>query len=140
MSVQGQVLRLHDWLYKATDGRVGHKMIGVPTLLLRTTGARSGQERANSLVYARDGADYLLVASNGGADKNPAWLFNLRADPEVEIQIGRERQKASARILGPDDPDYGRLWKIVDEGNHDRYSAYQEQTSRLIPVVVVTPD
>ena len=139
MSATGQFLRVHDWVYKTTDGRIGHKMIGVPTLLLRTTGARSGQERTNSLVYARDGADYLLVASNGGADKNPAWLFNLRADPKVEIQIGRECQKASARILGPEDADYGRLWKIVDEANHDRYSAYQEQTSRPIPIVAVTP-
>ena len=63
----------------------------------------------------------------------------MRANPPVEIQIGRERQKANARILGPEDPDYGRLWKIVDEGNHDRYSAYQEQTSRPIPLVVVKP-
>jgi deazaflavin-dependent oxidoreductase (nitroreductase family) len=139
MSATGQFLRLHDWLYKTTDGRIGHKMIGVPTLLLRSTGRRSGQTRTNSLVYAREGKDYVLVASNGGADQNPAWLHNLRAEPQVEIQIGRERQKASARILGPDDPDYGRLWKIVDEGNHGRYSAYQEQTKRPIPLVVVTP-
>ncbi len=139
MSATGQFLRLHERLYKATDGRIGHRMIGVPSLLLRTTGRRSGVTRTNALVYARDGADYLVVASNGGADKNPAWLFNLRADPKVEIQIGRERQKAEARILGPEDPDYGRLWKIVDEANHDRYSAYQEQTERPIPIVVVTP-
>jgi deazaflavin-dependent oxidoreductase (nitroreductase family) len=139
MSATGQVLRLHERLYEATDGRIGHKMIGVPTLLMRSTGRRSGQTRTNALVYARDGADFLVVASNGGSDKDPAWLFNLRADPGVEIQIGRERQKASARILGPDDPDYGRLWKIVDEANHERYSAYQEQTERPIPVVAITP-
>jgi F420H(2)-dependent quinone reductase len=139
MSATGQFLRFHDWLYQRTDGRIGHKMIGVPTLLLRSTGRRSGKTRTNSLVYARDGADYLLVASNGGADNDPAWLFNVRAEPSVEIQIGRERQKASARILGPEDPDYERLWKIVDEANHDRYSAYQEQTERPIPIVVVTP-
>jgi F420H(2)-dependent quinone reductase len=139
MSATGQVLRLHERLYEATDGRIGHKMIGVPTLLLRSTGRRSGQTRTNALVYARDGADYLVVASNGGADRDPAWLFNLRADPDVEIQIGRERQKASARILVPDDPDYARLWKLVDDGNHGRYSAYQEQTERPIPIVVVTP-
>jgi F420H(2)-dependent quinone reductase len=139
MSATGQVLRLHERLYEATDGRIGHKMIGVPTLLLRSTGARSGTTRTNALVYARDGADYVVVASNGGADRDPAWLFNLRADPEVEIQIGRERRGASARILGPADPDYTRLWKLVDEANHDRYSAYQEQTERPIPIVVVTP-
>jgi deazaflavin-dependent oxidoreductase (nitroreductase family) len=139
MSATGQVLRLHERLYKATDGRIGHKMIGVPTLLLRSTGRRSGTTRTNALVYARDGADYLVVASNGGGDSDPAWLFNVRADPDVEIQIGRERQRASARILRPDDPDYARLWKLVDDGNHNRYSAYQEQTQRPIPIVVATP-
>jgi F420H(2)-dependent quinone reductase len=139
MSAMGQALRLHEWLYEATDGRIGHGMIGVPTLLLRTTGRRSGVTRTNALVYARDGADYLVVASNGGADRDPAWLHNLRADPEVEVQIGRGRHEATSRVLGPSDPDYGRLWKIADEKNRDRYSAYQEQTSRPIPIAVITP-
>ena len=139
MSVTSQVLRAHEALYKATDGRVGHKMIGVPTLLLRTTGRRSGATRTNGLVYARDGDDYLVVASNGGADKPPAWLHNLRADPAVEVQVGRDRRKATAREVGPSDPDYERLWKIVNENNSDRYTAYQKMTDRPIPVVVVTP-
>ena len=139
MSVMGQVLRLHERLYKGTDGRIGHRMIGVPTLLLRTTGRRSGATRTNALVYARDGADYLVVASNGGADRDPAWLHNLRANPEVEVQVGRERHKAASRVIKPTDPDYARLWKIVNENNGDRYSAYQKQTSRPIPIVVVTP-
>ena len=139
MSITSQVLRAHERIYKATDGRLGHNMIGVPTLLLRTTGRRSGTVRTNGLVYARDGEDYLVVASKGGADQAPAWLFNLRANPEVEIQIGRERRKGTAREVGADDPDYERLWKIVNENNRDRYSAYQEKTSRPIPVVVLTP-
>jgi deazaflavin-dependent oxidoreductase (nitroreductase family) len=139
MSVTAQFLKLHERLYEATDGRVGHKMIGVPTLLLRTTGRKSGATRTNALVYASDGGDYLVVASNGGADKPPAWLFNLEAKPEVEIQIGRKRQAGSARTLRPDDPDYERVWKIVNENNKDRYTAYQKQTERPIPVVAVTP-
>jgi deazaflavin-dependent oxidoreductase (nitroreductase family) len=139
MSLTGQFLKLHERLYKATDGRVGHKMIGVPTLLLRTTGRKSGQTRTNGLVYANDGGAYLVVASNGGADKPPAWLFNLEADGDVEIQIGRRRQKATATALRPGDPDYERLWKVVNENNHDRYTAYQKQTDRPIPVVRVTP-
>jgi F420H(2)-dependent quinone reductase len=139
MSVMGQVLRLHERLYKGTDGRIGHRMIGVPTLLLRTTGRRSGATRTNGLVYARDGADYLVVASNGGADRDPAWLHNLRAHPEVEIQIGRERWKGKSRVIEPSDTDYERLWKIVNENNRDRYSAYQEQTARPIPVIAITP-
>ena len=139
MSVMGQVLRLHERLYKGTDGRIGHRMIGVPTLLLRTTGRRSGAARTNALVYARDGDDYLVVASNGGADRDPAWLYNLRAKPEVEVQVGRERHKAVSRVIESSNPDYERLWKIVNENNRDRYSAYQEQTSRPIPIVAVTP-
>ena len=139
MSVTSQVLRLHERIYKATDGRLGHRMIGVPTLLLRTTGRRSGQPRTNALVYARDGGDYLVVASNGGADQAPGWLHNLKARPDVEIQVGRERRQAAARIVAPGDPDYDRLWQIVNENNRDRYNGYQQQTSRPSPVVAVTP-
>src|SRR3954470_12354153 len=113
MSVTSQVLKVHEKIYKGTDGRLGHKMIGVPCLLLRTTGRRSGGTRTNGLVYARDGADYLVVPSNGGGDQPPAWLHNLRADPAGEIQIGRERHKGAARIVEPSDADYDRLWKIV---------------------------
>jgi deazaflavin-dependent oxidoreductase (nitroreductase family) len=139
MSVMGQLLRLHEQLYTRSDGRIGHRMIGVPTLLLRTTGRRSGATRTNGLVYARDGNDYLVVASNGGADRPPAWLHNLRANPDVEIQIGRERRKGAARVVEPTDPDYDRLWGIVNANNHDRYRAYQQKTARPIPVIVVTP-
>lgn len=139
MSLTSQVLRVHEMIYKRTDGRLGHNMIGVPTLLLRTTGRRTGATRTNGLVYARDGDDCLVVASKGGADTAPAWLHNLRANPDVEIQIGRERRKATARAVEPGDPDYERLWDIVNENNRDRYSDYQKLTERPIPVVVLTP-
>ncbi|HEX8976147.1 MAG TPA: nitroreductase family deazaflavin-dependent oxidoreductase [Solirubrobacteraceae bacterium] len=139
MSLAGRLLRLHEQLYERSDGRIGHRLIGVPTLLLRTTGRRTGATRTNGLVYARDGEDYLVVASNGGADRPPGWLHNLRANPDVELQIGRERRPGTARIVEPADPDFGRLWRIVNENNHDRYSAYQKQTARRIPVVVIAP-
>lgn len=133
------VLGLHEQLYKRTGGWVGHRMIGVPTLLLRTVGRRSGTIRTNALVYARDGEDYLLVASNGGSDRPPAWLHNLRANPQVEIQVARERRKGTAKVVEATDPDYERVWRIVNANNHDRYTAYQRQTSRSIPVIAVTP-
>ncbi len=139
MSVTSQVLRVHERIYKATDGRIGHGMIGVPTLLLRTTGRRSGATRTNGLVYARDGDDYLVVPSNGGADRALAWLHNLRANPEVEIQIGRKRRPATARVIERSDPDFDRLWNLVNQNNRDRYAAYQEKTARPIPVVALTP-
>jgi F420H(2)-dependent quinone reductase len=139
VSITSQFLRFHEQLYKRTDGRIGHRMIGVPTLLLRTTGRRSGVSRTNGLVYAGDGDSYLVVASNGGADRPPAWLHNLRANPDVGIQIGRKRREATAKAIEPSDPDYDRLWKLVNDNNRDRYSAYQKQTTRPIPVIVLTP-
>lgn len=139
VSITGQILQIHGQLYKRTDGRIGHHMIGVPTLLLKTTGRRSGANRTNSLVYARDGGDYVVVASNGGSDRSPGWLHNLSANPDVEIQIARERRKGTAKVVEPTDPGYDHLWSVVNENNRDRYSAYQKQTARPIPVVVVTP-
>jgi deazaflavin-dependent oxidoreductase (nitroreductase family) len=134
-----QFLRLHERLYIACDGRIGHGMIGVPTLLLRTTGRRSGAMRTNALVYARDGEDLLVVPSNGGADRPSAWLHNVRAKPEVEVQIGRERRPGTARVIERSDPEHERLWRLVNENNRDRYDGYQSQTARPIPVVAVTP-
>jgi len=139
MSVQGQVLRLHQKLYELSDGRVGHHMIGVPCLLMRSTGRRTGAERCNALVYAEDGGEYVLVASKGGADQAPGWYFNVRANPDVEIQIGRERRRAVARTVERGEPDYERLWRLVNDNNHNRYEGYQKQTERPIPLVVLTP-
>jgi F420H(2)-dependent quinone reductase len=133
------LLRVHAKLYEGSDGRIGHRILGVPTLLLRTTGRRSGQIRTNALVYALDGEDYLVVASKGGSDQPPAWLHNLEANPAVEVQVGRERRAGTARVIGQSDPDYARLWKVVNENNRDRYSAYQQQTTRPIPIVAISP-
>ena len=138
-ALTGQVLRLHQRLYVASDGRAGHGMLGVSTLLLRTTGRRSGLTRTNALVYARDGEDYLVVASNGGADQAPAWLHNIRANADVEVQVGRGRRRGVARIVEPSDPDYGPLWRIVNENNRNRYDGYQRKTMRPIPVIAIRP-
>ena len=133
------LLRVHDAIYRTSDGRIGHRVLGVPTLMLTTTGRRSGQPRTNSLVYARDGGDYLLVASKGGSDSPPAWLLNLTAHPQVGVQVGRDRLNGVARVIERSDPDYERVWKLVNDNNKDRYIAYQQQTSRPIPVVAITP-
>ena len=132
-TIQGSFLKLHQSLYERTGGRVGHRMIGVPTLLLRTTGRRSGAQRTNALVYAKDGANYVVVASNGGADNPPGWFFNVSAKPEVEVQVGQSKSAGRARVLQPGDEDYERLWRLVNTNNHDRYDAYQSQTTRPIP-------
>lgn len=132
-------LKAQGFIYERTNGLVGHKLLGVPSLMLRTTGRKSGQTRTNSLSYARDGDRYLVVASKGGSPKAPAWLLNLRAQPEVQVQIGRTRFQATSTEIGPDDPDYARVWKLVNENNSDRYVAYQKKTTRAIPVVALSP-
>lgn len=138
-TVPMDLLSLHQRLYQRTDGRIGHRIIGVPTLLLRTTGRRTGETRTSALVYARHGADYVLVASNGGSDRPPGWLFNIEARPEVDIQVGRSRSSASARIVNADDTSFPSLWKLVNDNNHGRYDRYQAKTGRKIPLVVVSP-
>jgi deazaflavin-dependent oxidoreductase (nitroreductase family) len=134
-------LRLHQLLYERSDGLIGHKLLGGhPALLLRTTGRKSGKPRTNALIYAEDGGRFLVVASKGGSDQAPGWLFNLEADPHVEMQIGRKRRPTTATVIKRDDPDYGRVWKLVNDNNDDRYDAYQRSTSRPIPVVALTPE
>jgi deazaflavin-dependent oxidoreductase (nitroreductase family) len=130
-------LRVHAAVYERTDGLIGHRILGVPSLMLRTVGRKSGQTRTNSLVYARDGERWLVVPSNGGADRPPAWLFNLKANPAVEIQVARTRIPVDAAVIGHDDPDFARLWKLVNDGNGQRFAAYQRKTSREIPVVAL---
>lgn len=138
-ALQTGFLRFHQAVYIATDGRVGHRMIGVPTLLLTSTGRRSGQRRTAALVYAKDADSYVVTASNGGADRPPGWLHNVKAHPEVEVQIGRCRFDARAEPIGPEHPDYDRLWRLVNEHNRRRYEQYQQRTARPIELVRLIP-
>jgi deazaflavin-dependent oxidoreductase (nitroreductase family) len=134
------LLTTHQWLYERTDGWIGHRLLGVATLLLRTTGRRSGAIRTNALNYAEDNGRYVLVASKGGAPTPPAWLLNLQANPSVEAQIARRRIQCNATVLNQEDTDFARLWKLVNDKNSNRYDAYQRKTDRPIPLVVLTPN
>jgi len=137
-SILPQVLRIHDTVYRKTNGWIGHRTLFIPSLLLHTVGAKTGQARTTSLTYARDGDDYLIVASKSGDPKAPGWYHNLRKNPNVEINVGPRRFAVTARPVLPDDPDYSRLWQIVNKNNSNRYTEYQKKTSRPIPVVVLT--
>jgi F420H(2)-dependent quinone reductase len=134
-----QVLRVHDVVYRKTNGWIGHRALGIPSLLLHTVGAKTGKARTTSLTYARDGEDYLIVASKGGDPRAPGWYHNLRKNPNVEINVGPRRFGVTARPVLPTDAEYSRLWQIVNKNNSNRYAAYQKKTSRPIPVVVLTP-
>lgn len=136
----GLFIKAHDAVYQRSGGWIGHRIpFAPPMLLLRSIGAKTGQPRTHSLAYFRDGRDYLIVASNGGAARNPAWYHNLKANPDTEINLGPNRIQVTAQAVLPDDPDYARLFELCDSHNAGRYGAYQAKTSRPIPVVRLTP-
>jgi deazaflavin-dependent oxidoreductase (nitroreductase family) len=135
--------KLHRRVYEL-NGSVGRRFAWIPCLVLTTTGRKTGQRRDSVLVYADDHADdhavgstCVVVASNGGADRPPAWLLNLQADPAVHVQVGNERYDATARVVTPDDADYVRLWKLVNSINGNRYDGYQSKTTRPIAMVAL---
>ena len=122
--------------YVESGGDDGHDWRGVPTLLITTRGRASGLRRRSALIYGRDGDDYVLVASKGGAPNHPMWYLNLVAEPEVEIQVGAEILTATARTATGE--ERARLWATMTRIWPD-YDEYQTRTARLIPVVVVAP-
>lgn len=95
--------------------------------------------RTTSLSYAEDGDSYLVVASKGGGPRPRGLDFNLKASPNVEINIGPNRMPTTARIIGEDQPDYKRLWKLVNDNSANRYDGYQTRITRTVPIIALTP-
>ena len=126
----------HVKAYRETDGEVGYLWNGVPILLLTTTGRRSGQPRTTPLIFARDGNDFLVVASMGGAPQHPKWYLNVEANPQAEIQVKGDHVAVTAHAATPQEKP--RLWQIVREP-WPNYDVYQSRTDRDIPVVILTP-
>ena len=142
-------LRFHKYIYEKSDGRVGKQSGGVPALLLTTTGRKSGLSRTHGLTYCRDRGDLIVVASNGGSDRPPAWLLNLQAGPTVTVRVGRNVITATARVA--DTAERAQLWPLVNRSNRGmsrlfhpgvtgRYDVYQRNTTREISVVILTPE
>jgi deazaflavin-dependent oxidoreductase (nitroreductase family) len=125
----------HVRTYRETDGELGHDWKrGSPVLLLTTTGRSSGEPRTTPLIYGRSGDDYLIVASNGGSPEPPAWFRNLRAQPEVEVQVLADRFRAHARVATAEEKP--AMWEEM-VGHWPPYEDYQRRTDREIPVVVL---
>jgi deazaflavin-dependent oxidoreductase (nitroreductase family) len=120
--------------YRQSDGERGYLWRGVPTLILTTRGRRSGEARDMPLIFGRDGDDYVVVASRGGAPEHPAWYLNLRDDPDVEVQVMGDRFPARARTANAE--ERARLWPVMAEIWPD-YDEYQTKTDREIPLVVL---
>ena len=121
--------------FRANGGKVGGYFVGLPLLLLTTTGARSGQPRITALTYLADGRRYVVFAADGGAPRNPDWYRNLIADPEVTVEVGVETFKATATIITGEEREALYEWFIVLQ---PQLAFYQERTSRQIPAVAFT--
>lgn len=122
--------------YLDTGGEEGHEWEGVHTLILFSTGRRTGVTRATPLIYGRDRDRLLVVASRGGSASHPGWYFNLSEDPEVEAQVGGRR--LSLRAVTAEPSERPRLWRLMT-AVWPAYDAYQQRTLREIPVVVLWP-
>jgi deazaflavin-dependent oxidoreductase (nitroreductase family) len=125
----------HIRAYVDSDGADGHTWNGITTLLLTTKGRRSGLWRRTPLIYGEDGDRYLIVASKGGSPTHPAWYLNLVAHPEVHLQVASDKFTATARTATADEK--AALWPIMAK-KFPTYDDYQRQTTRDIPLVILT--
>ena len=130
------VTAFHRSIYRATDGRVGAHFMGKQFLLLIQEGRRTGLERTTPLLYIDHDGRRVVVASNAGDDRAPAWWLNLNSCPLARIQVGRRRETVAARRATPEECE--RLWPKLN-GAHRHFDAYQKRTSREIHIVILEP-
>jgi deazaflavin-dependent oxidoreductase (nitroreductase family) len=122
--------------YLASGGTEGHESNGVYTLVLATTGRRTGEPRRTCLIYGTSGDDFVVVGSKGGADQDPDWFKNLQADPGAGVQIADRRFNARARVATATERE--RLWPVMVR-IFPLYEEYAQKTDRVIPIVLLTP-
>jgi F420H(2)-dependent quinone reductase len=133
-----RVMNAHAAVYRATDGRIGQRMPGLPSLLLLDhVGAKTGRRRTTPLVYMPDGDDFVVVASKGGYPTDPGWLHNLRTHPHAQVQIGRRR--IQVRAVEATEAERRRIWPLAVEHN-PHWDRYQRRTDRKIPIVILRPE
>lgn len=125
---------LHEFWYRATNGLIGGNLFGASVLLLTTTGRKSGKRYTTPLNYLKDGENLVIIASNNGADTDPDWWRNLRADPQALVQIGPQHKELHAEAALGAERD--RLWSAAT-AQYPVYRRYAEGTKREIPVVVL---
>jgi deazaflavin-dependent oxidoreductase (nitroreductase family) len=135
--VLNRLFGLHKTIYRLSGGLIGHRLPGVPAmLLLDHVGAKSGTARTTPLVYIPDGDAFVIVASKGGHPRHPAWFHNLNANPDTTVQVGTRKVRVTARVAS--DAERERLWPEVVRA-YGPYESYQRRTERKIPLVVLEP-
>jgi deazaflavin-dependent oxidoreductase (nitroreductase family) len=120
--------------FRANEGQVGGDFEGAPLLLLHTTGARSGTERINPLMYLVDGDRLVVFASKGGAPTNPDWYYNVQANPDASVEVGADRFPVLARVATGEERD--ELY-AEQARRYPQFGEYQAGTDRTIPVVIL---
>ena len=135
-AAQKWVTKLHVAAYRATEGKIGGRLMSSPVLLLLTTGRKSGKERTTPLLFLRDGVNYIMVASNGGTAGDPAWWLNLQKDPEAIVEVGGRTLRVRAEEVKGEEKR--RLWTRLVE-TYPLYESYQRRTDREIPVILLRP-
>jgi F420H(2)-dependent quinone reductase len=123
-------------LYRLSGGRVGGRINEAPVLLLTTTGRKSGQKRTAPVVYLTDGDNLVVIGSNAGHSRTPAWSLNLKANPEAEVEVGRERRPVLARVAEGEERD--DLWRRHNE-QYTGFDEYEARTDRDIALFVLEP-
>lgn len=122
--------------FRANDGKVGGRFEGKTLLLLHTKGAKSGEERINPVACVRDDDRLVVIASKGGAPTHPDWYYNVVANPLVTVEVGTDKFQARAKVA--EEPERTRLYgKMVDM--MPGFDDYRKKTTRVIPVIVLTP-
>src|SRR3989442_15129987 len=122
--------------FRKNHGKVGGYFEGAPLLLLHTVGRRSSKPRVNPMMYLRDGKRYLVFASKGGADTNPDWYYNLKAHPDVKIEVENETIEVRAEEITGAERD--QLYK-KQASLYPQFAQYQQKTKRTIPIIGFTP-
>lgn len=128
--------RFHTLLYRLSRGVLGRRLVDNDMLLLTTIGAKTARRHTVPLLYLRDDAALVVVASYGGRDHHPDWYHNLAAHPRASVQLRGDRHEVRARTATSD--ERGRLWPTVVQAYHG-YAVYQERTRRQIPLVLLEP-
>jgi deazaflavin-dependent oxidoreductase (nitroreductase family) len=128
--------KLNAPVYRLTRGRVGGKLGKAPILLLTTTGRKSGQPRTAPVLYLADGDRYVVINTNAGNEKTPAWSLNLRANPEAEVEVGSKRVKVRARLA--EGEERADLWRRHMQ-QYSGWEFYESKLDREIGVFVLEP-
>lgn len=135
-TVQKLATKLHSSIFRATSGKIGGTLAGGPVLLLVTTGRKTGRRRTTPLLYLMDGDRYVIVASNGGAPKDPVWWLNLKANPEATVEVGDRTLRVRSEAASPEEK--ARLWPGLVK-MYGGYEGYRRKTDRPIPVGILHP-